>query len=301
MQSSAFTGRKKQLDILKSLLHPVPDADQLSRILYAHGPVGIGKTALLDRYAALAEEARRPVLRVDAARISSTDELRVQAEQTGPPPGTVVLIDNVDAHPELVPALIKIIADILPADAIAVLTAERAPNASWLGAAGWHRVVHDLPLDPLDPQEAEQALDALDLSTDLRPMVAEFSQGHPLALALGAAAARAGQFTDGEVPQQLVLQLLDRIIGTVPGPAYRAALEVSAHSRWTTEDLLRSVLGAEQPTADIFDWLRRLPFVTSERRGLSPVRWYEPFWTPMRVGVIRRGTVRCTNASATMC
>lgn len=286
VQASTFTGRRKQLDALRSLLDPASDAGRSIRILYVHGPVGIGKTALLGRYAALAEEAGRPTLRIDGAQ-TAADELRAQAEQSKALPRTVALVDNVDGQPELMPALAEMIADILPADAIIVLTAERAPDPLWLEEAGWHRVVQDLSLDPLEPQEAEKALDAMGLPADLRPVVAEFSQGHPLALTLGAVAARAGQFSDGEVPQQLVLHLLDRIIGTVPGPAYRTALEVSAHSRWTTEDLLRSVLGEDQPTAQIFDWLRRLPFVTSERHGLSPcplvralldadVRWRDP-------------------------
>lgn len=148
-----------------------------------------------------------------------------------------------------------------------------------------HGLLDVLPLQPLSPAEAGDALAALGVPSPARAAVARFAHGHPLALALGAAAADG--FAAGRAPQDLVLHLLDRIVGDVPSPAHRRALEISAHSRWTTQDLLRAALDEPADAATVFEWLRRRPFVRSERHGVAPLalvrdlvdtdlRWRDP-------------------------
>jgi hypothetical protein len=251
-------------------MRPGRHEEHTGSILYVHGPAGIGKTALLHRFAATARDAGRHVVLIDAAETASVSRTRDRIAEATQSAGSVVLVDNTDAHPGTMRQLADTLADCLPEDAVTVLAGRCAPGPRWLGEAGWQGLVAALPLGPLTHKEAEETLTALGLTEDLRTSVARFGHGHPLALALGAAAAHAGAFRDGEAPQELILQLLDHVIGDIPSPAHRAALEISAHSRWTTEDLLRSVLPEHPHIADIFHWLRRRPFVVSERHGVAP-------------------------------
>ena len=84
----------------------------------------------------------------------------------------------------------------------------------------------------------------------------------------------------------MVATLLDQLVGEVPGPAHRRALEVCAHTYLSTQDVLRAVLPDEDAAA-LFSWLRRLPFVESSPLGLYPhdvvreiveadLRWRDP-------------------------
>ena len=79
--------------------------------------------------------------------------------------------------------------------------------------------------------------------------------------------------------------MLHRLVGHVPTLAHRQALEVCAHVEVTTEELLRSALG--DGAADLFEWLRGLPFIESGRYGVYPhdvvrdvltqdLRWRDP-------------------------
>lgn len=70
-------------------------------------------------------------------------------------------------------------------------------------------------------------------------------------------------------PHDVIGALLTRLVGQVPSPLHRQALEVSAHVRTTTEGLLRAVL-PEADAGALFGWLRRLSFMTSVPSGLHP-------------------------------
>ena len=117
-----------------------------------------------------------------------------------------------------------------------------------------------------------------------------FTHGHPLALALVAdvlaqRADPAQDLTPGEVADVLPA-LLERFVTDVPDPYHRTALQILAHSRQTTEALLREVVG-EDRAAECFAWLRDLSFVSTGPEGLFPhdlardvldhdLRWRDP-------------------------
>lgn len=69
----------------------------------------------------------------------------------------------------------------------------------------------------------------------------------------------------GEILRPLLAQLVD----DVPTRVHLRALEVCAHALTTTEPLLQVTL-PDADAAELFDWLRRLPYVESGRRGLFP-------------------------------
>jgi hypothetical protein len=118
--------------------------------------------------------------------------------------------------------------------------------------------------------------------------------GHPLAASLLIDVIhRAGH--EAQVPQtladqpDLVAALLHRLVDLVPSSHHRAALQISAHARVTTEPVLRAVLSSSnaQDVSELWDWLRALTFMEETHDGIRPhelardvleadLRWRDP-------------------------
>ena len=290
MQTPFFVGRTGPLTAFTGALRIAASAPGAPAVLYAHGPAGIGKSALLHRFAALARAEHRHVVEIDAARVASAPALIDQIRETATRSGTVLLVDGIDHLDTVSDALPGGLLSVTARDGVTVVAGRHAPRLAWRTATGPHGGLRALPLGPLPDTQARELLSGLGpgLAEDAFADVLGFAQGHPLALVLAAAASAEGRFRDGTAPQELVLALLDHMLGDVPGPAHRRALEVASHSRWTTEDLLRATLtDTGDSPADVFDWLRRRSFVRSERNGVSPIavvrdlldadlRWRDP-------------------------
>ncbi|MFE0474868.1 hypothetical protein ACFW2V_24995 [Streptomyces sp. NPDC058947] len=278
MPTPAFAGRTGPLTAFARALDDAASSG-IATVLYVHGPAGIGRTALLQRFAALARDAGHPVV----------EGLTGGANQDGwPPSGAVLLVDDVDRlrgpdgslPPGLLPRAGR--------GTVTVVAGEYGPDTAWRVAAAGVARSRVLALGPLGDDEARLALAGTGLPAEGVEAVADFAGGHPLALTLAAAAWLEGSFRDGRPPQDVVLALLDHVVGEVPESAHRQALEIAAHSRWTTEDLLRAALTESGAApARVFDWLRRRPFALAERHGVSlppfvrdlldaDLRWRDP-------------------------
>ncbi|MFF5187377.1 AAA family ATPase [Streptomyces sp. NPDC000345] len=289
MHTPTFAGRAGQLAEFTRALRSFAHSPDNRAVLYVHGPAGIGKTALLSRFAAIARAGDRRVVEIDAARSASAEALWGQIREAAAVPGTVLLVDDVDqvggadgALPPIVPAEVG--------EALIVVAGQNAPSASWRAAARRRGGLRALRLGPLCDADARALVSGpgTDGDQEISDLVVGFAQGHPLALVLAEAARAEGRFRYGEPPQELVLALLDEVIGDVPSPAHRQALEIAAHSRWTTEDLLRTALSEDGGSAaDVFDWLRRRPFAHAQRNGTTlfplvrdlldnDLRWRDP-------------------------
>jgi len=95
-----------------------------------------------------------------------------------------------------------------------------------------------------------------------------FAGGSPLALSLGASVLATG--APWEPTGEVLTTLVERLVGDLPGPAHRRALEVVAQAYVTRESLLRAVLGDE-------DARRKKPepelvLKLAESAGVSPAR-----------------------------
>ncbi|MEU9558158.1 hypothetical protein [Streptomyces fumanus] len=273
MHPPVFAGRTGPLAVFARALQSCASA-RTSAVLYVHGPAGIGKTALLHRFAALARAEGRPVVELDAAGGASVPDLLARAGRAHAVPGTVLLVDDADLVRGADGALPHGLLPKAEGGTVTVVAGEHAPDAAW--RAGTVRPglgpPHTVPLGPLSAAEARLAVSGLGLPEEALDTVLDFAAGHPLALFVAASAWQEGAFREGRVPQEVVLALLDHVIGAVPDPACRQALEIAAHSRWTTEDLLRTALTEPGSSpAEVFDWLRRRPFVTAEGNGVSPI------------------------------
>jgi hypothetical protein len=147
-----------------------------------------------------------------------------------------------------------------------------------------------LPLRNLSAEESRDYLTRCQIPPAEQAAVWDFTHGHPLALSLvvdSFAQRPSVHFAPDEAPD-IVKTLLEQFVQEVPSPAHRAALEACALVRLTTEPLLAALLNT-QDAHELFDWLRSLSFMETERRGLFPhdlardaltadLRWRNPEW-----------------------
>ncbi|MFE6522945.1 AAA family ATPase [Streptomyces sp. NPDC057794] len=278
----AFTGRTTELAVFRAALS---GADGEPSVLYVHGPGGIGKSMLLRRFAAEARNAGRDVLDIDARITQPTPEaFEKEAGHAGE--RTVLLIDTFEHCQALEGWLRDRFLPRLPLGTVVVIAGRRPPEDAWILDPGWSTMLRVIALRNLAPREASAFLDAQGVPQPAQEALLGFTGGHPLALVLGAAVALKEEGAAGWEPGRDVIgTLLARLVGEVPSPLHRRALEVCARAHMTTESLLRAVLG--DAAAELFAWLRDLPFIESAHQGLFPhdlvrraleadLRWRDP-------------------------
>jgi hypothetical protein len=281
-------GRTSELELVHdALLAPDPPFS----VLFVHGPGGVGKTALLTAIADLCEaEALGPATRLDLRSIEpSPPAFRAALADLVP---RVLILDTYEAASPLDGWLRERFLPSLPTETLVVIAGRAAPAQQWLVDPGWRELLRIISLRNLAPQDARDYLSHARVRGELHDRILELTHGHPLALSLlvEVVAQRAAR-GEPELPagigeaRDVVGALLERFVDDVPSERHRRALEVCAHVRYTTEDLLRAVLGTD--AARLFEWLRRLPFVETGSLGLFPhdivrdvlsadIRWRDP-------------------------
>lgn len=280
-RETAFVGREEELAIFNAALR---GGDR--SVLYVHGPGGIGKSALLRRFAHAAAVAGRPVSLVDGRVLEPSPA----ASGSGLVPGdadAVLLVDDVERVQGVEGWLRERFLPRLPVGVLVVIAGRNPPDPRWRADPGWAEALEVLPLRELRADDARALIDSCGVPAESREPLLAFAVGHPLALLLGAAVAvkDGGAGRRWTPDQDMVGALLDQLVGEPPSEAHRRALEVCAHAYATTEDLLRAVL--PQDAGTLFRWLRRLPFVESSSLGLFPrgvarealeadLRWRDP-------------------------
>jgi hypothetical protein len=276
----AFVGRKEELAAFDEALCG-------GGVLFVHGPGGVGKSALLRRFAQRAAEDGRTVLMLDGrmldpspeAFMAETGPMRVLADERA-----VLLIDTFERIQGLESWLRERFLPTLLVGALVVVAGRTPPDMMWRADPGWADMVRVIGLGDLEPMDAVALLDSRGVAGELHDPLLAFAGGHPLALSLGAVAEMNG--SRWTPTRDMVATLLDQLVGDVPSPAHRHALEVCAHTYMSTQDVLRAVLPDEDAAA-LFSWLRRLPFVESSQLGLCPhdlvrkilevdLRWRDP-------------------------
>jgi hypothetical protein len=155
----------------------------------------------------------------------------------------------------------------LSADTIVVLAGRDPPTAPWRTDAGWRQLVAVHRLDHFDPVESEELLTHAGVGSDVRPHLLALGDGHPLTMGLLADLAVCGEVPDtlADAPD-LISTLLQSFLRDVPTKTQLTGLAACAIAWLTTEDLLARVVGADAPA--VWQWLARLPFVTSGPHGL---------------------------------
>ncbi|GAA5086101.1 ATP-binding protein [Thermocatellispora tengchongensis] len=279
----AFVGREEELALFRAAL-----SGGRCSVLYVHGPGGIGKSALLRRFAQEAAVAGWSVARVDGRTLDpSPAAFEAEAEAVLRDERAVLLVDTFERIQGLEGWLRERFLPRLPVGALVVIAGRFPPDMRWQADPGWAEALEVMSLRDLPPQHAKALMDCCGVTDELREPLLAFAGGHPLALLLGAAVAlEDGGASRRWMPDRdVVATLLDQLVGEVPSNAHRHALEICAHAYMTTEDLLRAAM--PEDAAAMFDWLRRLPFVESSGSGLYPhdvarevleadLRWRDP-------------------------
>jgi hypothetical protein len=296
----SFVGRSAERELLAQALAA---DDPPFAVLFLHGPGGIGKTALLRRLCLDAETAGAVVVLVDGRSVAAVpaEFTAAVAAQLGLPPGEdplpvlregprpVLVVDTFEQCSGLQTWLRQDFLPRLPDDAITVVAGREPPDDAWRFDPLWQDALRVVALRNLPPDDAGALLAARGVPEDAHERVLAFAGGHPLALCLVAEVSQGGGGPDASLrpgTPDVIRVLLERFADEAPSPRHRAALEVSAHARVTTESLLRAVLG-DPEVGELFGWLRRRSFVEQGPEGLYPhdlarevldaeLRWRDP-------------------------
>ncbi|SHN44705.1 ATP-binding protein [Cryptosporangium aurantiacum] len=265
----SFVGREGEIATFRSALAGAPDAPI---VLYVHGPGGVGKTALLHRFAALAQGAGRIVVQVDGRMLDPTPAaFQLHGGAARSDDRVVLLVDNFERCQGLEAWVREQFLPSVLDGVVVVLAGRQPPHADWRSDGAWDEALVVCPLADLSPDDAAALVRARDVPPESRNAVLRFAGGYPLALSLAASvAARDIRDTAAwTLPRDVLSALLQQLVGDVPSPAHRTALEVCAHTLSTTEDLLAAVV-PDVDAVELFGWLRGLPFVEADRHGLRP-------------------------------
>jgi hypothetical protein len=291
-----FVGRERELDLFRSAL--ASRAAGFS-VLNVHGPGGIGKTALLDRFADLALAASARVVRLDGRDLAPTPAAILDAVdkvdhsndgQLADRPDDRRLVLLLDTFEMLQPLDDWVRTDLvprLPASAITVISGRHPLGISWREDPAWHDLLRVVPLRNLSPPESRSLLSVAGIEDRHHARLVEATHGHPLGLSLVTdVVGRGGEGVGTALPPDLVGALVQRFVEVVPSPVHRRVLEACAIARTTTEALVRDVVDADQ-AAELFSWLCDLSFIDTGPDGVFPhdlardaleadLRWRDP-------------------------
>jgi hypothetical protein len=284
-RTRSFVGRSSERALFSSALERDEGCFSL---LYIHGPGGAGKTTLLRVLADDARAAGRFVVEVDLRETGATPSaFEAACAQAFDADGVVLLIDTFE-HSQALETWLRIrFLPRLPFDALVVIAGRAALDPGWRTDPDWSDALRVVALPDLSTAEARSLLARRGIPQEPFASLLNFAGGQPLALTLSTdlAARQQSEPRDWIPDQEVIKTLLHRLVGHVPSPAHRRALEVCAHVEATTEELLRSAVG--QDAANLFEWLRGLPFIESGRFGVYPhdvvrevlnqdLRWRDP-------------------------
>ena len=261
-----FVGRAPELLSFDTALAGTDPA----RVLFVHGPGGIGKSTLLDELRRRAVQARRPALLLHGRDLGGSieDVTRAVAAVTDGP-GPVLLVDGYELLTRLDRWFREHLLPSLPADSVVVLAGREPPDPAWSADPGWRLLLRRLDLTVLPPADSVELLARLGVPEQQRDRLSALGRGHPLTLTLLAETCAGGTVpTRLDQLPQLVGELCRVLVREVPDADHRTGLATCAHAYRTTEDLLAATVGARAP--EVWAWLAARPFVGRSGDGLYP-------------------------------
>jgi DNA-binding winged helix-turn-helix (wHTH) protein len=280
---SRFVGRDGEIELFRSAL--LADEPPFV-VMHVTGPGGIGKTTLLQELARVAEEAGRPVVRIDGRNIEPSaagvaialsrshrsDAADVRSAVDAWPAGGVLLVDTFELLAPVDEWLRSTLLPQLPARSLVVIAGRNEPAPQWRTDVAWAALTRIVPLGNLTAHESRTYLTRCGVAPEQYDEALAFTRGHPLALSIIADVLTRGDRLaasrlDNE--PEVVRLLLQTFVRDVPSRDHRLALHTCVTAWATTEPLLAAVL--ERTDAhDMFEWLAQLPFVEHGPYGLFP-------------------------------
>ncbi len=267
-----FVGRSEEVACFRAAIGGASSA----RVLFVHGPGGLGKSALLQQFRILAGAAGSVVVSVDGEDIGPAQDALLDAVAAGGASAAgavggplVVLIDGYERLTALDGWIRDRLVASLPSRAVVVIAGREAPAAPWRTDPGWRAVTASLPLDPLDDAESRLLLVRAGVAEDRCPRLADLGRGHPLTLAMLASAMVAGDLPNdlADAPD-LVAALAGRLVDDAPDEDHALAMALCAHAWLTTADLVDEAVGRHAP--EVWTWLETRPWITRGTYGIYP-------------------------------
>lgn len=276
----SFVGRGKELALFERM---ISDESPRPRVLFVHGPGGIGKTSVLHEVAYRCARrglapvhlngeqlpARRNPFEIAFARAFGAEPPPQLFHALAEGPKRVLLIDNFDLLGDLGSWFIEALFPRLPEQLSIVLASRTAPRARWIADPAWHALVAEVRLLPFDERESREFLATRGVATAHVEAILRFSNGLPLALALAAAAVERGARPE-ELPRNrdIIDALVEIFTERAPSTRHRHALEVASLLSSFDEALLASMLESDD-VLDLYTWLAGQAFVRQAATGLQ--------------------------------
>jgi hypothetical protein len=277
----SFVGRTSELS---TLWQAVQEDGPLATFISGIG--GIGKSTLLHAFVQQLRAESIPVIQIDCRTVPPTEEGVLQVLEHGSnqffatvtelrPVLTalgqrvVITLDTYEQFRLLDTWLRQVFVPALP-DQVRLFCAGREPPVSaWFTTPGWQGLCQHITLGSLEPEAATVLLQKAAVAPDSIASLCRFAKGHPLALALAAAAWKERpSLTLADLESGPVIAELARLyLQEVRDPATRPGLEAASVVRRATRSLLAAML-PEQADLDLGDRLLQLPFVEMSRDGL---------------------------------
>jgi hypothetical protein len=276
-----FVGRKQEIEQLLSLF-----TDGKAAVVFVHGISGIGKSSLLNIFAAEAQARGAVVIKLDCRTIKPSpdgflrelndaiggvsvelEQLATRLSQLGE--RVILALDTYEVFRMMDTWLRQVFIPILNDTVHVILCGREAPVAAWYTSPGWEGLFQSIQLGPLSHDEAEVLLLQCGVDKLDTERVASFTQGHPLALKLAIAAImeRPDLNLKELESQRVVSELAQLYLSDISDPVGRMTLEAASVVRRTTRSLLSAMLPNIAPN-DAYDRLQALPFVENSSDGL---------------------------------
>jgi hypothetical protein len=273
----AFVGRQRELALLR---------DAVSGggvVVSVHGPAGIGKSALLTRFARALSDASIPHVLLDGRTIEPSifgfqsalaaglrqpindlATLRSVLHDRGP---LTLIVDGYDRLWLLDQWICTEFTAALPMHVSLVIGSRRALGRNWRFECVRCAALHLLPLGPLVQQEAITLLTQRGVADADALMLSRDAGGHPLTLTLIGAVARLGGNRLRAAAANVVQELAALFLEEIDDRTVRHGVEAAACVRRVTVGLLRTMV----PDADaerLFRTMQQLPLFESGENGL---------------------------------
>jgi hypothetical protein len=278
---ATFAGRAREVEALLQLFE---QSGPLA--LYVHGVAGIGKSSLLEVFAARMRAKGGRVVRIDCRTVEPTVQgfLSELSDALGEPLLTVeevaerlalfderivIALDTFEVFRLMETWIRQIFIPSLPVNARVAIASRNPPSPAWRTTPGWLGLFRSLLLEPLSETEALGYLTMSGIAPDVARRINLIARGHPLALGMATSIvlSEAGRTIEEAGLHQVIEALSHSYIEAVPDPITRRALEASSVVRCVTEPLLHALL-PETPPRDTIERLAALPFVEPGREGL---------------------------------